>query len=127
MFIVSIILSIILMLILKFLIFDYEASYITEVIVYALFNTVISIVSLLVQTQTISIFIILGVFIIYSILGLLVILILRIISERLEGLAFIIIGLIMDSAVRFGVTFIIIILLAAFMTLNGSSQSLINY
>ena len=127
MFIVSIILSIILMLILKFLIFDYETSYITEVIVYALFNTVISIVSLLVQTQTISIFIILGVFIIYSILGLLVILILRIISERLEGLAFIIIGLIMDSAVRFGVTFIIIILLAVFMTLNGSSQSLINY
>lgn len=127
MFIVSIVLSIILILILKFLIFDYEASYITEVIVYALFNTVISIVTLLIQTQTISVFIILGVYIIYSILGLLVILILRIVSERLEGLAFIIIGLIMDSAVRFGVAFIIIILLAVFMTLNGSSQSLINY
>ena len=99
MFIVSIVLSIILILILKLLIFD----------------TVISIVTLLIQTQTISVFIILGVFIIYSILGLLVILILRIVSERLEGLAFIIIGLIMDSAVRFGVAFIIIILLAVFI------------
>lgn len=126
MFIVSIVLSLILILILKFLIFDYEASYITEVIVYALFNSCVTIISIFMQTQFMSIFIVLGVFIVYAILGLLVVLILRIISERLEGLAFMIIGLIMDFAVKFGVTLVLIFVLAATMTmLNGTS--LVNY
>ncbi len=122
MIIVSIILSIILMFILKFLIFDYEASYITEVIVYTLFNTVIM---MLFNINSISFLSVLGVFIMFLLIGLVVVLILRIISERLDGLAFIIIGIIMDLAVKFGAAIFIAVI--ATIILSSSSQSLINY
>lgn len=126
MFLVSIALSLILILILKFLIFDYEASYITEVIVYALFNSCLILISIFMQTQYMSIFLVFGVFILYAIVGFLVVLILRIISERLEGLAFMIIGLIMDFAVKYGVTLVLIFVLAAIMTMSKGT-SLLNY
>lgn len=110
MFLVSIVLSLIFILILKFLIFDCKASYITEVIVYDLFFTIVLVI---INLKYISFFNVLVTFISYFIIGLIVLYILRIISKRLEGLTFILIGFIIDFAVRSFVARIIFFLIMA--------------